>query len=550
MNFEDLLQEAGGFGKFQLLTLLLLCLPRLFLPLHFLLHNFLAAIPPHHCAISHQNWLANFTKEEVWLISIPRDSEGVFSSCKMFSEPQFHLLVNSTQEAADTTANITTIQSCQHGWVYDQSQFTSTIATQWDLVCEQRGMNQATATFFFIGVMLGAVVFGYLSDRFGRKSMLLVSYIFTLIFGLLSAVSVTYSMLAVTRALTGMAICGLSLIVLPLGLEWVDIHHRTISGVITSIFWSFGNMLLALIAYLVRDWRWLLFAVTLPCVVGIVSVWWLPESARWLLTKGKLKQAHRHLQRCAEMNGRKEFPAKINLEILRKTAATVAQKTNENYSYTSLFQTLMLRRISFCMGAVWFGVAFSYYGMSMNITGFGLGMYMTQFVFGIIEIPAKIIVFIVVNRAGRRQCQAWSLILAGLSIGANIVIPKSLETLRSVVAITGKGFSEAAFTIVFLYASELYPTVLRQKGQGYCSFMARLGGSVAPLIFLLDGLWKPLPQVTYCAVAVLCGSSAFFLPETLNVQLPETVEDTEKQSSGKKKQLRGHISEAMPLQSL
>ncbi|KAH0622775.1 hypothetical protein JD844_025431 [Phrynosoma platyrhinos] len=214
-------------------------------------------------------------------------------------------------------------------------------------------MNQATATFFFIGVMLGAVIFGYLSDRFGRKSMLLVAYVFTLIFGMLSAVSVTYSMLAVTRALTGMAICGLSLIVLPLGLEWVDLHHRTISGVITSIFWSFGNMLLALIAYLVRDWRWLLFAVTLPCVVGIVSVWWLPESARWLLTKGKLKQAHRHLQRCAKMNGRKDFPAKINFEILSKTAATVAQKTNGNYSYTSLFQTRMLRRISFCMGAVW-----------------------------------------------------------------------------------------------------------------------------------------------------------------------------------------------------
>lgn len=37
---------------------------------------------------------------------------------------------------------------------------------QWDLVCEQRGLNQATATFFFIGVTIGAVVFGYLSDRF------------------------------------------------------------------------------------------------------------------------------------------------------------------------------------------------------------------------------------------------------------------------------------------------------------------------------------------------------------------------------------------------
>uniref|UniRef100_A0ACB8GA59 Uncharacterized protein n=1 Tax=Sphaerodactylus townsendi TaxID=933632 RepID=A0ACB8GA59_9SAUR len=181
------------------------------------------------------------------------------------------------------------------------------------------------------------------------------------------------------------------------------------------------------------------------------------------------------------------------------------------------------------MGLLWFGVAFSYYGMSMNITGFGLGRYMTQFVFGIIEIPAKLIVFIAVNRIGRKQCQAWALILAGLCIGANMVIPTSLEILRSVVAIIGKGFSEAAFTTVFLYAPELYPTVLRQKGLGYCSFMARLGGSVAPLIFLLDTAWELLPQVTYFVMAVLCGSSAFLLPETLNIQLPETIEDTEKQ---------------------
>ncbi|XP_034966442.1 solute carrier family 22 member 7-like [Zootoca vivipara] len=546
MNFEDLLCEAGGFGKFQVLILLLLCLPRLFLPLHFLLHNFLAATPAHHCAIPHQDRFANLTKAEVLLISIPRDSEEAFSSCEMFSEPQFHLLLNSSQELT----NGTSVQSCQNGWVYNRSQFTSTIATQWDLVCEQKELNHATATFFFIGVMLGALIFGYLSDRFGRKTMLLVSYVCTLICGMVSSASVTYSMLAVMRTLTGMSICGLSLIVVPLGMEWVDIQHRTVSGIITSIFWSMGNMLLALIAYLVRDWRWLLFAVTLPCAVGVVSMWWVPESARWLLAKGKLKEARGHLQACAKMNGRKEFAAKINLEMLSKTAAMVEQKLGGSYSYVSIFRTPMLRKISFCMGAVWFGVAFSYYGMSLNITGFGLSMYMTQFVFGVIEIPAKLIVYLVVNRFGRKPSQAWSLILTGLCIGVNIAVPRSLGILRSVVAIIGKGFSEAAFTTIFLYSSELYPTVLRQNGQGFCAFMARLGGSVAPLVFMLDSLWKLLPQVIYCIMAVLCGSAAFFLPETLNMELPETVEDVEKRSSERKKHLHGKVSEVVPLQSL
>uniref|UniRef100_A0A8C3DPX0 Solute carrier family 22 member 7 n=1 Tax=Corvus moneduloides TaxID=1196302 RepID=A0A8C3DPX0_CORMO len=340
-------------------------------------------------------------------------------------------------------------------------------------------------------------------------------------------------MLAITRTLTGVALSGISLIVVPLGecgggwegtclpevlrvpaecclplpgMEWVDVQHRTFTGILTSIFWSVGNMLLALAAYLVREWHWLLVAVTGPCLLSIVCLWWVPESARWLIAKGKVKQAHRHLLRCARINGRKDFD--------------VSPEVDLNYSYISLFRTPVLRKISLCSGVVWFGVAFSYYGMSMNLTGFGLNIYLSQFVFGIIEIPAKMVMYVLVNRVGRRQSQAWTLILTGLCIGANIVIPK--------LAIMAKGFSEAAFTTVYLYTSELYPTILRQNGMGYTSFMARLGGALAPLVFLLDEAWRSLPEVTYCGVAVCSGAVAFLLPETLNVRLPEGIEDIEK----------------------
>lgn len=61
---------------------------------------------------------------------------------------------------------------------------------------------------------------------------------------------------------------------LPLpGMEWVDVQHRTFTGILTSIFWSVGNMLLALAAYLVREWHWLLVAVTGPCLLSIVCLW-------------------------------------------------------------------------------------------------------------------------------------------------------------------------------------------------------------------------------------------------------------------------------------
>ncbi|NWS39887.1 S22A7 protein, partial [Probosciger aterrimus] len=527
MKFEDLFLEIGGFGRFQILVLFILCLPRINLPMHFLLHNFLAATPTHHCAIPPQEAFENLTTEEVLLISIPRDPDGTFRSCEMFSQPQFQLLLNSSLQPENSSI----LQHCQHGWVYDHSQFTSTIATQWDLVCEQRGLNQATATFFFIGVTIGAVIFGYLSDRKFPYQRLLKKLSCPRIRTKVSVdVTSLCPCLKPRRPLPGGALCIPAERCLPLaGMEWVDIQHRTLSGILTSIFWSIGNMMLAMVAYLVWEWHWLLVAVTGPCLLSIVCLWWVPESARWLIANGQVKQAHRNLLRCARMNGRKDFTVSPEVRNWRCRHIKMAtdKKPGGSYSYISLFRTPVLRKISLCSGAVWFGVAFSYYGMSMNLTGFGLNMYLSQFVFGVIEIPAKMIMYVLVNRIGRRQSQAWSLILTGLCIGANIIIPKPFTSLRSVVAVMGKGFSESAFTTVFLYTSELYPTILRQNGMGYTSFMARLGGALAPLMFLLDEVWRSLPEVTYCGVAVCCGSVAFLLPETLNMCLPEGIEDIE-----------------------
>ncbi|XP_064915102.1 solute carrier family 22 member 7 isoform X2 [Columba livia] len=449
MKFEDLLLETGGFGRFQILILSILCLPRINLPMHFLLHNFLAATPSHHCAIPHQEAFVNLTMEEVLLISIPQEPDGTFRSCEMFLQPQFHLLFNSSLQPENNSI----IQHCKHGWVYDHSQFTSTISTQ----------------------------------------------------------------------------------------VWTESHASALASVFCRIWDAECCLRLLQHAGHHKDPH---RGGSERCLSYCIAFGWVPESARWLIANSKVKQAHRHLLRCARMNGRKDFT--ISPEALRKMATD--KNPGESYSYISLFRTPVLRKISLCSGSVWFGVAFSYYGMSMNLTGFGLNMYLSQFVFGIIEIPAKMMMYVLVNRVGRRQSQAWTLILTGLCIGANIIIPKSFTSLRSVIAIMGKGLSEAAFTVVFLYTSELYPTVLRQNGMGYTCFMARIGGALAPLMFLLDEVWRSLPEVTYCGVAVFCGSVAFLLPETLNKCLPEGIEDIEKTQEKGLPQISD--PEGMPLQSL
>ncbi|KAJ7341182.1 hypothetical protein JRQ81_005000 [Phrynocephalus forsythii] len=444
----------------------------------------------------------------------------MLSSCKMFAWPQLRFQGNHSWEMGNASA----IQNCQEGWVYDHSQFVSTTATEWDLVCEKKSLNQVIATFFFLGVTIGSVLFGYLSDRFGRRRMLLVSFLIALFFGTMAAFSVSYVMFVIMRTLCGVGVAGISIISLILAVEWTDIKHRTFCGTINSISWSLGYMLLALVAYLIRTWRWLLLVVTSPCLLGIIICWWLPESARWLLTKKEVEAAHGYLSKCARVNGKTDFHSRVSPEVLQKA---VAVDQSRAYFYWHLVKSPKMRKITVYSSIVWFGVSFTYYGISLNISGFSLDPYLTHFLFGAIEIPAKLGVYFVLDHIGRRHCQAWSLIAAGSLIALNTAIPSAYGHVRSMVAILGKGFSEASFTTVFLYTAELYPTVLRQSGMGCCSFVARLASSTAPLIMLLDDTWKYLPPLIFSVVAAVSGMVAFLLTETTNAQLPETIEDIE-----------------------
>lgn len=400
MKFESILSEINGFGKFQIMIVLIQSVSRITLPAHFLLNIFIAAVPHHHCTTD--VWLAedafkNLTPNQKLSVSIPLEEEGKKSSCLMYSKPQYQLLFNNS-----ITTNITK-EPCQNGWVYDNSTFKSTLASEWDLVCTNKGMSKATATIFFIGIMMGAPVFGLLSDRFGRRPLLMVSYLLTMLFSVISALSTSYIMFMVMRFLTGFTITGISIISIVLSVEWFDVEHRTFAGIIVSLDWTIGNLLLSGVAWLVNDWRWLIIAVTSPLLLSVILWWWLPESARWLITRGKAEQAHEYLQKCAEMN---KCKADFTPETLTN-AVTLEQ--DRKYTVIDLLRTPNIRKLAICTGIVWFGVAFTYYGISLNVTGFGLNIYITQFIYAFIEMPGKIGVYYFLNEIGRRPGQVCGL---------------------------------------------------------------------------------------------------------------------------------------------
>lgn len=141
--------------------------------------------------------------------------------------------------------------------------------------------------------------------------------------------------------------------------------------------------------------------------------------------------------------------------------------------------------------------------------------------------PAKLLIYVCLDRIGRRLSLVSTFLATGTCLAVNVFLPSRLTLARTAMAILGKGLSESSFTCIFLYTTELYPTVVRQNGLGFSSFMARIGVSLAPLMGLLEDVWGPLPGLLFCAVAIAAGLAALLLPETRNVRLPETIEDVE-----------------------
>ncbi|XP_060107656.1 solute carrier family 22 member 6-A-like isoform X2 [Heteronotia binoei] len=503
MTFTELLDRLGGTGRFQVLHVTLLVIPLLLTSTHNLLQNFSAAIPEHHCQIrllgndTHQHanrTLDPKTEEDLLWISIPKDQAGKLDKCRRFVTPQWHLLHSNATNANWTQADT---EPCHDGWIYDRSIFTNTIIMEWDLVCNLRTRRQMAQSIYMGGVLVGALAFGSLADRFGRKSVLSWSYLQMAVAGLCTAFSPTFMTYCVFRFLVGMAYSGIILNCMSLVLEWVPTKVRTVAGTVVSYSATIGQIILAGLAYAFPDWRWLQFTASLPFFAFFLYSWWFSESARWLVLTGKSEKAVEVLKKVAQINGKKEEGEKLTTEVLKSNMQKEIALSDSSYTFVSLARTPTVRRISFCISSVWFATSFSYYGLVMDLQNFGFSIYLIQVAFGSIDIPAKLIAAI------------------------------DLWTLRTSLAVLGKGCLASSFNCLYLYTGELFPTVIRQTGMGLGSTLARVGGIVAPMVRITGEYFPYLPPIIYGTATILSGIAAVFLPETRNVPLPDTIEDVE-----------------------
>ncbi|XP_077901860.1 solute carrier family 22 member 11 isoform X3 [Ictidomys tridecemlineatus] len=317
MAFEQLLEGTGGMGLFQALQVLTLLLPAIWMPSQLLMENFSAAVPGHRCwarALDNGSETpTNLSLEALLAVSIPRGPDQQPHQCLRFRQPQWQLL---DPNATATNWSEAATEPCVDGWVYDRGTFTSTIVTKWDLVCSSRGLKPMGQSVYMAGILVGFFIWGLLSHRFGRKPMLSWCCLQVAVTSTSTIFSPNFFIYCSLRFLSAFGLAGIILTLSTLMVEWTTTHKRAVSMTILGCTFSTGQMALAGLAFALRDWRDLQLAVSVPFFAISLISWWLPESARWLITRGKPERALQELKKVARINGHKEAKKTLTIELL------------------------------------------------------------------------------------------------------------------------------------------------------------------------------------------------------------------------------------------
>lgn len=552
MDVEQVVNQLGGFGKYQLLITSLAYFTVIFCSQHVVQDSFINYTPDHRCFVpscdsdtsTYDEEFLNFTtpfEDNSWARCNYRpkltntSSDGTKTKRRLatgrhgaykesFEQVQNVRLDKSDIECTEENFDDETTMKCDKGWIYDHEIFEKTTTTEFDLTCSKAYITGLTTTTYSFGMFLGALSMGVLADKLGRKVAFLVSVGLTLAGGVAGALSVSPLMLILARVPTGIGAVGLFECAFILSIEFMPVKHRSTVGLLINVLFALGEALVGVYAIFIRRWRALQLTIVLPSAILGLYYWFLPESLRWLVSKGKQKEALELVTKIAKFNG-VEVPDCSFME--KGSAENEEAATSKKRSAFDLLRTPIMRKRTLNMFFIWIVVNLVYYGVSQNAVHLGGDIFVNFIGMMLIEIPSYFLTALVFDRIGHKGTLAATLLLAGVACTATGFVSKDAETTIVVLSLIGKFGAAAAFSIIYVYASEIFPTEYRSIGVGSCSMCARFGGMAAPLVAFLGEDYPALPLLIFGFISCISVISVLFLPETVGCALPQTLEESE-----------------------
>lgn len=321
-------------------------------------------------------------------------------------------------------------------------------------------------------------------------------------------------------------------------MEYVGPKWRTfVANMSIAIFFTFASCLLPWMALYIADWKWFAVAVSAPLILAVFTPLCVPESARWLVSQGQTKRAMTILRKFARINRTdvdetvfKKFERdcdelRAREEELTTEVAADGTKKRKTYSILDLFRSPHLCKITILLILIWMAISLVFDGHVRNVDNLGMDLFVTFTIASVTEFPADTFLTLVLDRWGRRWLAFGTMVASGLFSLLATTVPVGIVSAS--FAILGRFSVNISYNIGLQYAAELLPTVVRAQGVAFIHIMGYIAQMIAPFVVYLAQIQQNLPLIILGIMGVVGGCLALFLPETLDKELPQTLQDGE-----------------------
>jgi len=356
------------------------------------------------------------------------------------------------------------------------------------------------SSFYLTGAVLGALLFGWLTDRLGRKRLFFITLGVYLVATAATAFSWNFASFALFRFFTGAGIGGEYTAIASTIQEFVPARYRGHTDlIINGSFWigaavgAAGSIVLLDPAVLPTDYGWRV-AFFIGAVLGLgvlVMRSWIPESPRWLMTHGRAEEAHEVLDRIEDHHRARghhvpdDEPALFRLKSRRFTPLhEVWQTLFQAHRRRTLVGLALMAAQAFFYNAIFFTYALvltDFYGVKAD----KVGWYLLPFAAG--NFLGPLLLGRLFDTVGRRPMIALTYALSGLLLAltgalfAAGVLSAAAQTVCWTVIFF---FASAAASSAYLTVSEIFPLEIRALAIAFFYAVGTgVGGIGAPWLF-------------------------------------------------------------------
>jgi putative MFS transporter len=370
----------------------------------------------------------------------------------------------------------------------------------------------------FVGMFLGAGIAGMLADRFGRTIVFQTSMIFWGIGSLACGLSHDITTLAIARVVLGFGMGMEFPVAQSIVSEIIPAKKRGRYMALLEGFWPIGFIAAGLLTYgvlQVGDWRAIFLIEAVPAAFLLFIRRWVPESPRWLASRGHLSAADKIISRMEEkVRARLDGKPLPELQVVATVQGEAARS-----SFHELWSGIYAKR-TVMVWTLWFFALIGYYGLTT-----WLGALLQQSGFAVSK---SVFYTILISLAGipgffsaAWLLEAWGrkstcvLMLLGSAVSCYFY-----GTSANVTQLIGFGLAMQFFlfgmwSVLYAYTPELYPTRARATGAGCASAIGRLGSLLGPYI-----VGVVLPVAGQIGVFTL-GAGAFVIAALVVILLGE-----------------------------